>query len=67
MEKQKEILSKKLDYIFNHLTQRELAEILLLSQWDLLDKIKTNCFSKKELCKISNIYRKYYLYDSEAE
>jgi hypothetical protein len=67
MEKKKEILDKKLDYIFNHLTQSELAEKIGCSQWELLEKMKDNSFNKKELTQISNIYRKCYLYDAQAE
>jgi len=59
--KSKEILSKKLDFIFDYMTQQELSVILDISQWLLLKKIKDNSFDKNELTTISKIYRYLYL------
>jgi hypothetical protein len=59
--KSKEILSKKLDFIFDYMTQQELSISLDISQWILLEKIKDNSFNKKELKIISKIYRDLYL------
>lgn len=59
--KSKEILSKKLDLIFEHLTQNELAEKLGITQWTLLEKMKDTSFNKSEFQKISNYYREFYL------
>jgi len=55
------ILTKKLEFIFNHKTQNELANDLGITQWELLQKIKDKSFSKIELTKISKIYRELYL------
>ena len=38
--KSKEILSKKLDFIFDYMTQQELSVSLNINQWNLLEKIK---------------------------
>jgi hypothetical protein len=59
--KSKEILSKKLDFIFDYMTQQELSISLDISQWILLEKIKDNSFDKNELTTISKIYRDLYL------
>lgn len=59
--KSKEILSKKLDFIFDYMTQQELSVSLGVSQWLLLEKIKDNSFDKNELTTISKIYRDLYL------
>lgn len=59
--KSKEILSKKLDFIFNYLTQQELSVSLNINQWNFLKKIKDYSFNKKELTTISKIYRDLYL------
>ena len=59
--KSKEILSKKLDFIFDYMTQQELSVSLDISQWILLEKIKDNSFDKNELTTISKIYRDLYL------
>ena len=59
--KSKEILSKKLDFIFDYMTQQELSVTLNITQWNLLTKIKDYSFNKKELTSISKIYRDLYL------
>lgn len=59
--KSKEILSKKLYFIFDYMTQQELSVSLGISQWLLLEKIKDNSFDKNELTTISKIYRDLYL------
>ena len=62
----KEILNKKVDFIFNHKTQNELALEIGITQWELLQKLKDNLFDKKQLTKISKIYRKLYLKDKRS-
>lgn len=59
--KSREVLSKKLDFIFDYMTQQELSLSLCITQWLLLQKIKDNSFDKKELTSISKIYRNLYL------
>lgn len=59
--KAKEVLSKKLDFIFDFMTQQELSISLNITQWNLLTKIKDYSFDKKELTSISKIYRNLYL------
>jgi hypothetical protein len=59
--KSKEILSKKLDFIFDYMTQQELSVSLNINQWNLLEKMKDFSFNKKELTTISKIYRDLYL------
>lgn len=54
------ILKKKLDFIFNHKTQNELAIDLEITQWELLEKLKDNSLNKNQLSKISKIYRELY-------
>ena len=56
-----EVLSKKLDFIFDYMTQQELSVSLNITQWNLLEKIKDYSFDKKELTGISKIYRDLYL------
>ena len=60
---QKDILNKKLDFIFNYYTQIELAVEIGITQWELLEKLKDNSLDKNQLTKISRIYRKCYLKD----
>lgn len=59
--KSREVLSKKLDFIFDYMTQQELSVSLCITQWLLLQKIKDSSFDKKELTSISKIYRDLYL------
>ena len=59
--KAKEVLSKKLNFIFDFMTQQELSISLDITQWTLLTKIKDSSFDKKELTVISKIYRNLYL------
>lgn len=60
---QKDVLNKKLDFIFNYYTQNELAVEIGITQWELLEKLKDNSLDKNQLTKISRIYRKCYLKD----
>ena len=55
------MISKKLDEIFNHYTQNELANVLAISQWELLEKIKDNSFNKNEKSTINKVYEKVIL------
>ena len=41
------MISKKLDVIFGHYTQNELANVLAISQWELLEKLK-NLFTNEK-------------------
>lgn len=59
-------LNLKLDFIFNHKTQNELAIEIGITQWELLQKIKDYSFDKKQLSKISKIYRELYLKDKRS-
>ena len=59
--KSRQVLSKKLDLIFDYMTQQELSVSLNITQWNLLEKIKYYSFDKKELTSISKIYRDLYL------
>jgi hypothetical protein len=59
--KSRQVLSKKLDLIFDYMTQQELSVSLNITQWNLLTKIKDYSFDKKELTSISKIYRDLYL------
>lgn len=55
------MISKKLDTIFNHYTQNELANVLAISQWELLEKIKDNSFDENEISTINKVYEKVVL------
>ena len=59
-------LNLKLDFIFNHKTQNELAIEICITQWELLQKIKDYSFDKKQLTKISKLYRELYLKDKRS-
>ena len=48
-------LKKKLDMIFNYYTQNEVAMILGITQWKLLEKMQKNDFSEVEIMDIEHI------------
>jgi len=48
----------KLDVIFIYYTQRELAEELLITQWQLSERIKYNSFTEPEVDKVKWIFFK---------
>ena len=50
-----DFFNKKLDNVFNHLTQKEVANRLAISQWELLEKLKNKDFNKIEILEIDNI------------
>ena len=50
-----DFFNKKLDNVFNHLTQKEVANRLAISQWELLEKLKNKDFNKNEILEIDNI------------
>jgi len=52
----KELDHKILDFIFNFYTQRELAEELNITQWELLVKIKDSSFTEQQEEKVLEIY-----------
>lgn len=52
------LLKLKLDRIFNHFTQQELAKELKITQWELLTKIKDNSFTEKEIIEIDKLFDK---------
>lgn len=54
-----EILSFRLNFIFNIYTQQELAEKLKITQWELLTKMKDNSFSNDELLSIESICNEF--------
>jgi hypothetical protein len=45
--------NEKLDAIFNHYTQRELAIELEITQWELLEKMQNDDFTQEEINKIT--------------
>lgn len=46
---------EKLDVIFNYYTQNEVAMILGITQWKLLEKMQKNDFSEVEIMDIEHI------------
>ena len=54
-----EILSFRLNFIFNFYTQQELAQELKITQWELLTKIKDKSFKEDELLKIETICNEF--------
>jgi len=54
-----EILSFRLNFIFNIYTQQELAQELKITQWELLTKIKDKSFTENELLKIETICNEF--------
>ena len=58
---QLEILSFRLNFIFNIYTQQELAKELNITQWQLLEKMKEKSFTDEELFKIENICNEFSL------
>ena len=54
-----EILSFRLNFIFNIYTQQELAQELKITQWELLIKIKDKSFTENELLKIETICNEF--------
>ena len=54
-----EILSFRLNFIFNIYTQKELAQELKITQWELLTKIKDKSFKEDELLKIETICNEF--------
>lgn len=61
------MISKKLDVIFGHYTQNELANVLAISQWELLEKIKDNSFNKNETSTINKVYEKVILISNKKQ
>jgi predicted methyltransferase len=58
---QLEILSFRLNFIFNIYTQQELAKELNITQWQLLKKMKEKSFTDEEIFKIENICNEFSL------
>lgn len=52
---EEQILSIRLTFIFNFYTQTELAEILNIGQWKLLEKMKDRTFTPEELLEIEKV------------
>lgn len=48
----------KLDLIFEHYTQQELAHELVYSQWELLTRMKDHLWTKGDVRRINKIYNK---------
>ena len=61
------MISKKLHVIFGHYTQNELANVLAISQWELLEKIKDNSFNKNETSTINKVYEKVILISNKKQ
>lgn len=57
MSMKKELLNIRLNVIFEHYTQNELAKILLCGQWELLNKMLYNSFTKGDIRKINKLYK----------
>ena len=49
---------EKLDVIFNYYTQNEVAMILGITQWKLLEKMQKNDFSEVEVMDIEHILKR---------
>jgi len=54
-----EILTFRLNFLFNLYSQQELAEELKITQWELLTKMKDKSFTEMELLKIENICKEF--------
>lgn len=52
------LLKIKLDYIFNRITEQDLAEKLKITQWELLSKMKDNSFTDNEKEFIDKVFDK---------
>lgn len=59
-----DFFNKKLDNIFNHFTQKEIANRLSISQWELLEKLKNKDFDKNEISELDKILNEIF---SETE
>ena len=48
---------EKLDIIFEEYAQQELATVLVCTQWELLEKIRTDNFTKGDMRRINKIVK----------